>query len=305
MAFAAQDLASVNAVQASGGAVQSQGAQLVPAAQAGQVQTVDEPVAARVVGPPLAAPVPAVAAPLAFPAPVLPMPTVMVVVDPPPQLQLQGAHAAPAGQVGQAQVQVPPPFALPAPVVVPQTPPPPLPPAPPLPVEPPPPPAPLSQSHAQGAQVSPGAQGRQAQVQVPPPAFDPPPSWMEGGGQSQDTGGQAPSLGHARGCTQPQPLPAGGACQQYPPDVQSCPTGHSAGAEAVPASVVQAHRASAPQAWVSTCVAQGSTVAHTAAGQSAPAGQATAVQAQAAPAPLQVSAVVKLPQGSATRAAAS
>ena len=51
--------------------------------------------------------------------------------------------------------------------------------------------------------------------------------------------------------------------------------------------------------------AQGSTEAHTAAGQSASGGQATAVQAQAEPAPWQALAVVKLAQGSATVAAAS
>ncbi len=232
---------------------------------------------------------------------VLPMPTVMVVVALPPQLQLQGAHAAPVGQLGQAQVQVPLPVVLPAPVVVPQTPPPPAPPPPVPPVPPP----PVSQSHAQGGQVSPGAQARQAQVQVPPPARDPPASRTGSGGQSQETAGHAPSFGHASGCTQPQPLPARGASQQYPPRVQSWPTGHSAGAVAVPASAVQAHRESVPQALASLCAAHGSIVAQTAGGQSASAGQATAVHAQAAPAAWQASAVVALAQGSATRAAAS
>ena len=96
---------------------------------------------AAVVCPAGAEPVPAVALPVAFPAPVLPALTVMVVVEPAPQLQLQGAHAVPGGQVGHAQVHVPLPVAFPAPVLVPQLPPVPLPPpAPPLPTSPPPPP---------------------------------------------------------------------------------------------------------------------------------------------------------------------
>ncbi|MES1206942.1 MAG: hypothetical protein ABUS79_13480, partial [Pseudomonadota bacterium] len=85
-------------------------------------------------------------------------------------------------------------------------------------------------------------------------------------------------MGQASGWTQPQPVPAAGACQQYPLAAQSWPTGHSAGALAVPASAVHAHRESVAQVFASACVAQGSTVAHTAAGQSAFAGQATAVQ---------------------------
>lgn len=276
---AAQDLASLRAVQGSAGAVQSQGAQLVPAGQAGQTHTGGG--GALVAGA-------LVAVPLAFPVPVLLLPTVMVVVEAAPQLQLHGAHAAPAGQLGQLQVHVPLPVVapVPVPVVVPQLAPVP-PPAPPVPV-PPPAPRPVPQSHLQGGQASPATQAGQAQVQVPPPALAPPSSRGGGGGQSHATGGQEPSLGHASGWTQPQPLPAAGACQQYPLPVQSWPTGHSAGAVAVPAMTVQAQRESAPQVFASAYVAHGSTVAQTAAGQSALAGQASAVQAHAGPAFLHV-----------------
>lgn len=170
----------MKAVQGSGGCVQSQGGQLVPAGQAGQAQTLG---GGATVPPAGTVAVPAVALPLAFPAPVLPALTVMVVVVAAPQLQLHGAHAVPGGHVGQAHVQVPPPVLLPAPVVVPHAPLPPLPPPapvppplPPLPMAPPPPPAPVLQSHLQGGQASPGAQAGHAQVQVPPPAVAPPPS---------------------------------------------------------------------------------------------------------------------------------
>ncbi|MES1206943.1 MAG: hypothetical protein ABUS79_13485 [Pseudomonadota bacterium] len=157
-------------MQGSGGSVQSHGAQLVPAAQAGQVHTA---VGGALDGGDVAVePAPAVALPLALPVPVLPLATVMVVVEAAPQLQLHGAHAAPGGQVGQAQVQVPPPLVFPVPVVAPQ-PPPVLPPVPPPPLLPP---VPVPQSHLQGGQAAPGAQAGQAQVQVPPPPLDPPPS---------------------------------------------------------------------------------------------------------------------------------
>lgn len=177
--------------------LQSHGAQEVPAAQAGQAQT-----GADVV-PPLGAPVTPVLAGI-----------VVVVVAAALQTQLQAGQVAPAGQTGQLHVQVP----LPEPTVSPQPPPelppepvlPPVPPAPvpPLPVVPPPP-----QSHAQGGHASPAAQAGQPQVQVPPPV-ELPASWAGGGGQSQATAGQAPSLGQARGWMQPHPPEPVGACQQ-------------------------------------------------------------------------------------------
>ncbi len=160
------------AVQGSVGWVQSHGAQLVPEGQAGQTQTDAGDVAAgapAVADPAGAAPLPVAALPVAFPPPVPPG-TVMVVVEAAPQLQLHGAHAAPGGQAGHAQVQVPLPVAFPAPLVVPQPPPAPR-------IAPPPPaPPPVPQSHLHGGQAWPGAQAGQAQVQVPPPALDPPPS---------------------------------------------------------------------------------------------------------------------------------
>lgn len=71
------------------------------------------------------------------------------------------------------------------------------------------------------------------------------------------------------------------------------------------ATTVQAQRVSVAQVLASAWLAHGSTVAHTAAGQSALAGQPTAVQAQAAPPLLQASAVVNAAHGSDTTAAAS
>jgi len=184
---ALHDCRSAWAEQGSAGWVQSQGAQALPAGQRGQLHTVGDVVGAGAE----AVPPPAVAVPAG---------SVTVEVVAAPQLQLHGAHAAPAGQAGQAQVQVPVPV-----VLLPQVEPP----------EPPVPPVPGAQSQAHGGQTSPGAQAGQAQVQVfPPPPLDPPVPEEGGGGQSQATGGQAPSLGQASGCRQPHPPLLGGCCQQ-------------------------------------------------------------------------------------------
>lgn len=277
--------------------MQSQGAHAVPAGQAGQLQTAGAVDPAGADAPPL----PALAPPETAPVPVAPI--VVVVVAEAPQLQLQGGQGAPAGQAGQAQVQVPlPVLPVPAPQVVPPDPP--VPPLPPAPV----PPVPDPQSHAQGGQASPGAQAGQAQVQVPPPPVAPPVP-DGGGGQSQATGGQAPSFGQASGWTQPQPPPAAGSSQQYPPPEQSWPTGQSAGVAPDVSMAVQAQRrstAAAPaQDWASLWTPHGSAVAQTAAAQSALGGHTIGVQAQALPAVRQVSSVAKLAHGSATVAAAS
>src|SRR5262245_21948896 len=131
-----------------------------------------------------------VAGSVVAPGDVPPPPTIVVVVPveplpptptlPAPQAQSQGGQVVPGAQVGQAQVQVPPPPLSPAQL--------------------PPPPPPHSQ--VQGAQLSPGAQVGQVQVHVPPP---PPP--VGGFEQSHWTAGQSPLVGHASGCTQVQPPP--------------------------------------------------------------------------------------------------
>ena len=87
--------------------------------------------------------------------------------------------------------------------------------------------------------------------------------------------------------------------------MQSCPAGQRAGVVSVACVAIQVHRASPEQATVSAWLPHGSAVAHTAAGQSAPAGQAMAVQAQAAPAAWQSASVAWAPHGSATSDAAS
>jgi hypothetical protein len=208
---ATQDLASVYAVQGSGGGVaQSQGAQAEFGGQAGQAQTgIDgelDVVPGLVVAGPVV-PVPVVPVPL---VPVPLMGTVIVVVVPLLHEQLQAGHSAPAGHSGQLQVQVPvpvppPPVAPPAPV----THPPPLPPPVPPPVH----------WQSQGGQASPGKQAGQPQVQVPPPAL--PASTGGGGGQSHWTGGQAPLAGQASGWTQRQLGPVEGRSKQKPPPPQS------------------------------------------------------------------------------------
>jgi len=109
---------------------------------------------------------------------------------PVPHAQSQGGHGAPAGQAGQAQVQVPP-----------------------LPTVPP--HEPLEQSHAQGGHVSPGAHAWQVHVQVPPPPV--PGVGLE---QSHSTAGQSALAGHAIGCTQVQPPPEMSRAWQYPPASQ-------------------------------------------------------------------------------------
>jgi len=116
--------------------------------------------------------VPPPAAPLATPT--LPV----------PHAQSQGGHETPAGQLGQAQVQVPAPVTA-APV------------APTLQA-----PRPL-QSHAQGAHASPGAHTGQSQVHVPPPPLLP----VAGFEQSHWTAGQSAFAGQTIGCTQVQPPP--------------------------------------------------------------------------------------------------
>ncbi len=132
---AAQDAASVWAVQASaGGVAQSQGAQAAPAGQAGQTQVrggsvdPDEPALPLAAGlePPPAAIV-----------------VVIVVIG---QAQRHAGQVAPAGHSGQLQVQVPlePPESQ-APDAPPDDPP--------APVDPPVPPAPVPQSHLQGGQA--------------------------------------------------------------------------------------------------------------------------------------------------------
>ena len=103
---------------------------------------------------------------------------------PVPQAQSQGGHETPAGQLGQAQVQVPAPVTA-APV------------APTLQA-----PRPL-QSHAQGAHASPGAHTGQSQVHVPPPPLLP----VAGFEQSHWTAGQSAFAGQTIGCTQVQPPP--------------------------------------------------------------------------------------------------
>src|SRR5262245_64116783 len=87
---------------------------------------------------------------------------------PVPQAQSQGAQLTPAGQVGQAHVQVPPPVIPAAPATA-------LPHA----------PLPL-QSHVQGGQAWPGAHTGQSQVQVPAPPLLP----VAGFEQSHYTAGQ-------------------------------------------------------------------------------------------------------------------
>ena len=181
---ALHDCRSAWAEQGSAGWVQSQGAQALPAGQTGQLHTAGDVVGAGAE----AAPPPAVAVPAG---------SVTVEVAAAPQLQLQGAQAVPAGQAGQAQVQVPVPV-----VPLPQVEPP----------EPPVPPVPQSQAH--GGHASPGAQAGQSQVHVLPPPPPVPPVTEGGGGQSQATGGHAPSLGQASGCRQPQPPLLGGCRQQ-------------------------------------------------------------------------------------------
>jgi hypothetical protein len=162
---AAHDLASVYAVQGSGGGdVQSQGAQAVLAGQAGHSQ-IGMAVPDVAVVPGDAVPVPPVAVPV-----VLPAGTVIVVVAPLLHAQLQAGQAVPAGHAGQLQVQVPgtPPVPEVPPVLVPH--PPPV----------PPPPVPHWQS--QRGHASPGPHAGQPQVQVPPPPL--PASTGGGGGQS-------------------------------------------------------------------------------------------------------------------------
>ena len=68
---------------------------------------------------------------------------------------------------------------------------------------------------------------------------------------------------------------------------------------------IQVQRASPEQATASAWLPHGSAVAQTAAGQSAPAGQAMAVQAQDAPAAWQSASVAWAALGSATSDAAS
>lgn len=70
---------------------QSQGAQAVPAGQAGQLQAAGGALAADE---------------LAEPLDPLPAPTVMVEVEPALQAQLQAGQASPAAQLGQLHVQV-------------------------------------------------------------------------------------------------------------------------------------------------------------------------------------------------------
>jgi hypothetical protein len=109
-------------------------------------------------------------------------PSPLTATVPAPHAQSQGGQVALSAQLGQAQVQVPPP-----------------PTAPPLTVPPHEPPA---QSQVQGGQVSPGAHAAQAQVQVPPPPV--PGVGLE---QSHSTAGQSAFAGQAIGCTQVQPPP--------------------------------------------------------------------------------------------------
>jgi hypothetical protein len=173
-----------------------------------------------------------------FPTAAPPVGTVIVVVEPLVQEQLQAGQAAPTGHSGQLQVQVPLPLLpvpvdTPAPVPVPVPHPPAPPPLPPV----PPPPVPHWQSH--GGHASPGKQAGHPQVQVPPPPL--PAFTAGGGGQSHCTGGQAPFAGQASGCTQRQPGPVDDPrSKQKPPPPQSAPRGQSAGAAAVVAIADQA-----------------------------------------------------------------
>lgn len=193
---AVQEAASVCAAQGSAGWVpQPQGAQAVPAGQAGQphTETAPEPPLVVSTGPVV---------------PELDGAAVMVVVDPLVHAQLQAGQVVPAGQTGQLQVQVPGP--------------PPDPVAPPAPVPHPPPAPPVPPPHwqSQGGQASPGRQAGQPQVQVPPPV---PASTGCGDGQSHCTGGQVPFAGQARGWTQRQVVAPTEASRwkQKPPEEQS------------------------------------------------------------------------------------
>jgi hypothetical protein len=165
---AVHDLASVYAVQGSGGGeVQSHGAQAVLAGQAGHSQ-IGTAVPDVAVVPGEAVPVPPVAVPVLVPAG-----TVIVVVAPPLHEQLQAGQSAPTGHAGQLQVQVPglPPVPDVPPVLVPHPP-----------AAPPVPPLPFPHWQSQGGHASPGPQDGQPQVQVPPPPL--PASTGGGGGQS-------------------------------------------------------------------------------------------------------------------------
>jgi hypothetical protein len=211
-----------------GGETQSHGAQAVLGGQAGQAQM------------PTVAPLPASAPPVAVlvtPPPVVGPPVgvvagviVIVVVALPLHEQLQAGQAAPAGHIGQLQVQVPaPPVPVAPPEPEPVAPPELVPVSPPEPVTPPAPPAPVvvpqpppappqAQSHA--GQASPGPQVGQLHVQVPPPPALPPSFTGGGGGQSHCTGGQAPFAGQASGWTQRQVVPVGSRGKQKPPPSQ-------------------------------------------------------------------------------------
>jgi len=148
-------------------------------------------------------------------------------------------------------------------------------------VPPPPLAPPVPQVQSQGGQASPGRQAGQPQVHVPPPPEPAPASIGAGGGQSHWTGGQAPLARQASGCTQRQLLPEAPRSKQKPPPLQSCPTGQSAGAEAVAKIADHTQLASAWQLAAVVNPLQALAVTHTPAGQEAPAGQAsTAVQVQ-------------------------
>ena len=184
-------------------------------------------------------------------------PSPLTPTPPAPHAQSQGGQAAPGAQVGQAQVQVPPP------------------------VEPvtPPPHEPAPQSQVQGGQVSPGAQAAQVQVQVPPPPLP-----GVGFEQSHSTAGQSALAGHAIGCTQVQPPPEASRAWQYPPASQVWPAGQRSIDADASRTPDHAQRASASHPALSVKAAQESIVMQTPAGQVAPAGHADSTARHSQPA---------------------